>query len=106
MLLVGFDAYISHRRIKQFGPLAEVNLLVRQVIQDFGLKAGLTAGFLQNLAIVCGLLWFKLGWLLAFFAGVKFGLALMQLKSLQMETYVERVLAKLRQKQQAATKQN
>lgn len=97
-LLVLFDGYVTHRRIKMYGSFAEVNPCVRQLIQDFGLTVGLLVGLVQNLVIITFLVWFGLPLLLAFFAGVKFGLTLMQLKSLQMEAFVEKVLAKARAK--------
>jgi len=99
LLLTAFDGYISYRRIKAYGKLAEVNMLVRQVITDFGLAAGLTVGALYNLCILGALLYFKLPSAIWFWCGTKFGLCLMQLKSMQMESFVERVLAAAKQRQ-------
>jgi|SRR5271157_3614278 len=95
-----FDSYISHKRIKKFGPLAEVNLALRQVAEDFGVASSVAVGLIYNLLVLAILCYFNLSLWLAFWVGAKFGLALMQLKSLQMETYVERVLFKFQQKRQ------
>lgn len=100
-LFVGFDAYVSHRRIKTYGPIAEVNMLVRQVITDFGLKTGVAVGIAFNVVILALLLHLQAERTLWFFAGAKWGLCLMQLKSLQMELFVERIIAKVRAKKAA-----
>lgn len=101
MAFVGFDVYISHRRIKAYGPFAELNPLVRQLIADFGLKFGLGIGAFQGLATVGVLAYFRLSNLLWLYCGVKLGLVLMQLKSLQMESFIEKVLFKAREKVKA-----
>jgi len=98
LALAGFDLYVSYKRIKTYGPFAELNPLVRQLIADFGLKVGLAAGFVQNLLTVLALYFWGHPEILWYFAGTKSGLVLMQLKSLQMESFVEKVLAKARAK--------
>jgi hypothetical protein len=96
LVLVAFDTYISYKRIKLYGPFAEVNLLVREVIKDQGLDAGIAVGVVYNIALIAALVLLHLDKVLLFLAGAKFGLCLMQLKSLQMENFVERVLVQAR----------
>jgi len=91
-LLVGLDLYLSYHRLREFGPLVELNPVAREIAKDGGPKGAITFLGIFNLAILASLLYFQLDTWLHVFFGAKLGLAAMQLKSLQLESYIERIL--------------
>jgi hypothetical protein len=81
-LLVGFDLYISHTRIKEYGPAVELNPAIRWIAANIDLRSaiGFLGGF--NLAL---LLWAsEYPTFLHILFGAKLSLAALQLKSLSL----------------------
>lgn len=91
-LLTGLDLYLSYSRMRRYSPVVELNPVVRQVATDFGVTAGVCALGAQNVAILVGLVAWHAQTLLTLYVGARIGLAAMQLKSLQLERIVERLL--------------
>lgn len=97
-LCAGVDAFITKKRVDKYGVLVEVNPLVRQIMEDYGKESGIILNSAINAAIISLLCIYQQHTLLAIFTGAKLGLLAMQLKSLQVETYIEKVLASARMK--------
>ena len=92
-LLVGYDLYLSHRRMKTYGALVELNPIARELAQSQGIWAGTAFLGLYNAALITALASLKDQAFLHALVGAKIGLISMQLKSLQIENYVERILS-------------
>lgn len=99
LLLAGLDGYLTFERMKKYGPIVELNPMIRQLAEDFGLKTsvGVLMGF--NLAIVVGFTYLGSEAIAGLVTGFKLAVCAMQLKSLQVESYIERILARVREKQ-------
>lgn len=92
LLLVGLDLYLSHRRMKTYGALVELNPIAREIASDKGINLSIAFLAIYNLALLVTLCYYKADTLLAILFGAKLGLCSMQLKSLQIETYIEKLL--------------
>ena len=95
-VLVGLDAYLSHRRMKKYGAIAELNPVARQLAQDFGPRAGVASILAWNTALLGVILANHWDVVLHLLVGAKLGLAAMQLKSLQLETMIDHLLSRKR----------
>lgn len=104
LLLSFIDSYVTYKRIKLYGAFAEINLAIRQLSTDFGIDIGVTAGLIYNIALIAILAYFKLNKTLLFLIGAKTGLCLMQLKSLQMTSVVERAFVKAKLKRDSQSR--
>lgn len=98
LLLVAFDLYVSHTRIRKYGPLVELNPVARQLSLDFSPKVGLAFLLAYNLTALGFLVALKQRDWLDVFVGAKAGLSACQLRSLQIETAFERILARAKEK--------
>lgn len=92
LLAVGMDAYVTHRRMKKYGPLVELNPLIRQVSEDAGIIAGVGAGIVVNLGITSLIYLFHATLLMAILLGAKLSLVACQLNSLRVETFIDKLL--------------
>ena len=90
-LLIGLDIYLSHRRMKDYGAVVELNPVAKQLAKDQGITAAVVFLALWNLALLIMLDHYSQTLLHVFF-GAKLGLGAMQLKSLEMESIVEKIL--------------
>lgn len=98
ILMVLLDLYVTYRRIKQYGPIVELNPLARELAADQGIAAALTFLAFWNAGILIALYHYKAETWIHVFFGAKLGLALFQLKSMQMESTIERIIKKAREK--------
>jgi hypothetical protein len=96
--MVVLDLYVTHARIKQYGPVVELNPLARELARDQGIAAALIYLAFYNAGILIALNHYKAETLLHVFFGAKLGLALFQLKSMQLESTVERIIRKAQEK--------
>jgi len=94
--LIVLDLYLSAVRLRTYGPRVELNPVARQLASDFGPTVGIVFLGIFNAGLL-GLVAHSPTLLHVFF-GLKLGLALMQLKSLQLETYIERILRNVKAK--------
>jgi hypothetical protein len=83
LILIGLDLRISYSRWKAFGSRIELNPLVRYFVRTQGIQAGLAALLILNLAILGLLSRYPIP--LAILLGAKLGLAVLQLKSLELK---------------------
>lgn len=90
-LLVGLDLYLSNRRMRNYGIAVELNPVAKQLARDQGVTAAVVFLALWNIALLIGLDYYSQTLLHVFF-GAKLGLGAMQLKSLEMESLVEKLL--------------
>ena len=93
-LLAGFDCYLSWSRLKTYGPIVELNPVARQLARDFGIKSASVFLVLQNAAILTAIDHYRAETYLHVLVGAKLGLAALQLKSLQIEHFVEKLLSR------------
>lgn len=91
-LLIGLDLYLSHRRMVNYGAMVELNPIARQLASDYGAKYGVLFLAWWNVSLLVVILLYRLDTFLHVLFGAKLGLAAMQLKSIQLEAFVERVL--------------
>lgn len=98
ILLVILDLWITRRRINTYGPIVELNLLAKELAAEQGVTAALIFLAMWNAAIIIGLTYYNSPTWMHVLFGCKLGLALFQLKSLQMESYIEKILHKARDK--------
>lgn len=98
--MVVLDIWITHKRIKRYGPVVELNPLARELARDQGVSAALIYLALYNAGILIALNYYRAETLLHVFFGAKLGLALFQLKSMQLESTVERIIRKAQEKKQ------
>lgn len=90
--LIGLDLYLSYRRMQTYGPVVELNPVARDLAENQGMSAGIIFLGLYNLAVLSVIVGLHADTLLHIFFGAKLGLAAMQLKSLQIEHFVEKLL--------------
>lgn len=95
-LLVLLDIYVSKKRLERYGPRVELNPLARQLAADHGTNAALLFLGVYNLGLLALCLCYPTALHILF--GAKLGLGLMQLKSLELETFVETLLRKAKEK--------
>lgn len=74
--------------------MVELNPIARELAQDQGTTAGIVFLVLWNTALLIGLVYYQCQTCLHILFGAKLGLAAMQLKSLQLAEYVEKLLRK------------
>lgn len=98
-LFAGLDGYLTFERMKKYGPIVELNPMIRQIAEDFGLKVAVGTLMVFNLGLIVGAILLKSEALMGLLTGAKLMVCAMQLKSLQVESYIERILAKVREKQ-------
>lgn len=99
LALIGLDLYMSVVRMRDYGPRVELNPVARQLCADHG--PVVAAGFLAlwNLGLLGALLYYRCNICLHVLFGFKLGIGLMQLKSLELESFVEKLLRKAKEKQ-------
>lgn len=90
---VGLDAYVTHRRIEKYGPMVEINPLIRLVAEDAGTKAAIVSLVVLNVGLLSGIYLIGSTTLMAIFFGLKMGLVTCQLNSLRVETFIDRLFS-------------
>lgn len=92
--LVGFDVWLTRRRMREYGTKIEMNPVIRRLTNKLGIELGLLLGVFIPfcaLTLVCQ----GLGWedVYAAYTGFRFFLFSMQLRSLRYERDIKRHLA-------------
>jgi len=100
--MVLLDLWVTKRRILRYGPSVELNPLARELAVEQGPVAALIFLAMWNAIILIALGYYKAETWLHVFFGAKLGLALFQLKSMQLESTVERIIRKAREKKNVA----
>lgn len=93
LVLVGIDAYLSYRRMKKYGTIVEYNSLARVIAEDKGPKVAVAFLVAWNLAAIGICVKYNLSNLLSMLVGAKLTLALVQVKSMQLETFIDKLFA-------------
>jgi len=93
-VLTGIDVYLSHKRMKTYGSSVELDFVARRLGRDCNTQVAMAWLGLKNLAML--LLIDKFHWdtWLHVLVGAKAGLCMLQLKSLQLEKFIEVALAR------------
>jgi len=99
--LAGFDAYLTRRRVLDYGAFVEINPLIVQLIIKLGPDFGPIIGIMLPAAAWIGL-FVKLGWpvALAMMIGYRLKLFVSQIQSLQFEGELKELRAELERRHQ------
>lgn len=87
----------------KYGPIVELNLLAKELAAEQGITAALVFLAMWNACILTALIHYHSDTWIHIFFGAKLGLAVLQLKSLQMESFIETILRKAREKRNNVT---
>jgi|SRR6267142_3128967 len=82
-ILIGLDLKISFSRMKLFGPMIELNPIVRWIARQFSPTKAILGLCLMNLGLL--LVVSRFPTLLAILFGAKLALAMLQIKSLELK---------------------
>lgn len=86
IVLVLFDLYLSHRRIVEYGAIVELNPVASRLAEAFGPWAATAFLSLWNLLLLGAICLFQWNTALHVLFGLRLGLGLMQLRSLQVRS--------------------
>jgi len=97
LAVIGLDLWVSYVRMRRYGPRVELNPVAREFAADHGPVSAVVYLAVWNLALVFAIVYY-FPVLLPILFGFKLGIAAMQLKSLEIESFVERLLRKAKEK--------